>query len=144
MREAEPLGAQAHLLDRLFAGNIDDADGRARRARAQTWMSSVDLPMPGSPPSSSTEPGTKPPPVTRSNSPMPVAMRGAGCARAAEIREGEDAAFARRARACAAMPAPEVSSTIEFQAPQASQRPCQRGATAPQFWQTKVVLTFGH
>ena len=33
--------------------------------------------MPGSPPSSSTEPRTKPPPVTRSNSAMPEARRGA-------------------------------------------------------------------
>ncbi len=40
-------------------------------------MSSVDLPMPGSPPTSSTEPRTKPPPVTRSNSAMPEASRGA-------------------------------------------------------------------
>ncbi len=39
---------------------------------------SVDLPMPGSPPTSSAEPGTRPPPVTRSNSAMPVTRRGGG------------------------------------------------------------------
>ena len=33
---------------------------------------SVDLPMPGEPPSSTSEPGTRPPPRTRSNSPIPV------------------------------------------------------------------------
>ena len=38
----------------------------------------VDLPMPGSPPTSSAEPGTSPPPVTRSNSAMPVTRRGGG------------------------------------------------------------------
>src|SRR5260370_176002 len=36
--------------------------------------------MPGSPPTSSTEPRTKPPPVTRSNSAMPEGRRGASCA----------------------------------------------------------------
>ena len=35
----------------------------------------VDLPMPGSPPINTTEPVTKPPPKTRSNSAMPVAKR---------------------------------------------------------------------
>ncbi len=37
--------------------------------------SSVDLPMPGSPPISTTEPCTRPPPSTRSSSPMPVSVR---------------------------------------------------------------------
>jgi hypothetical protein len=35
-----------------------------------------------------------------------------------------------------------VSSTSEFHAPQASQRPCQRGATAPQLWQINEVRDF--
>ena len=93
-------------------------------------MSSVDLPMPGSPPSSSTEPGTKPPPVTRSNSPMPVAMRGAGSL----APPRSDKAKTRPLPPVSAGGAPAFgdSSIIEFQAPQESQRPCQRGATAPQ------------
>ena len=37
---------------------------------------SVDLPMPGEPPSSTSEPGTRPPPSTRSSSPIPVFSRG--------------------------------------------------------------------
>ena len=37
---------------------------------------SVDLPIPGEPPSSTSEPGTRPPPRTRSSSPMPVSRRG--------------------------------------------------------------------
>jgi hypothetical protein len=44
---------------------------------AAAWVSSVDLPMPGSPPISSAEPRTKPPPVARSSSPMREMMRGA-------------------------------------------------------------------
>ena len=78
--ETEPFGAQPHLRDRLFARDIDRALLALRASAAATWMSSVDLPMPGSPPSSSTEPRTKPPPVTRSNSAMPEARRGASCA----------------------------------------------------------------
>ena len=42
---------------------------------AAACSSSVDLPMPGSPPSSTSDPGTTPPPSTRSNSPMPVERR---------------------------------------------------------------------
>ena len=42
---------------------------------AAACSSSVDLPMPGSPPSSTSEPGTTPPPSTRSNSSMPVGSR---------------------------------------------------------------------
>ena len=48
------------------------------RASAEAaCISSVDLPMPGSPPTSSAEPRTMPPPVTRSSSEMPDRMRGA-------------------------------------------------------------------
>ena len=50
--------------------------GRAPPTPAATWSSSVDLPMPGSPPSRISEPGTMPPPRTRSSSPMPVGRRG--------------------------------------------------------------------
>ena len=42
------------------------------------WRSKVDLPTPGSPPSRSTEPGTKPPPRTRSTSGQPVGSLSAG------------------------------------------------------------------
>ena len=46
---AEPLGAQPHLRHRLFARDIDDALP-ARASAAAACISSVDLPMPGSPP----------------------------------------------------------------------------------------------
>ena len=49
----------------------------ARASAAASCKSSVDLPMPGSPPMSSAEPGTMPPPVTRSSSVRPVEKRGA-------------------------------------------------------------------
>ena len=47
----------------------------SRAMLAAACNSSVDLPMPGSPPSSTIEPGTMPPPSTRSSSPMPVDSR---------------------------------------------------------------------
>src|SRR5690625_7607390 len=49
----------------------------AEAHRCATSSSSVDLPTPGSPASSVTEPGTTPPPSTRSSSVTPV-----GCGRA--------------------------------------------------------------
>src|SRR4051812_45558554 len=98
----------------------------------------VDLPMPGSPPTSSTEPRTKPPPVTRSSSTMPEESRGASWLlpvsdssakvlplRLDRIETGIDVA-------------PDVSSSASvFHSPQDSHLPCQRLNAAPQFWQTK-------
>ena len=56
----------------------------ARASRLVACVSSVDLPMPGSPPTRSTEPRTKPPPVTRSSSAMPEDRRGASLALAGQ------------------------------------------------------------
>ena len=46
-------------------------------SRSAICKNSVDLPMPGSPPASTTLPATMPPPSTRSSSPMPVFLLGA-------------------------------------------------------------------
>ena len=89
--KAEPLGAQPHLLHRLLAGDVDARGGRRARAPPAACSSSVDLPMPGSPPTSSTEPRTKPPPVTRSSSAMPEAVRGASSALAGQRMQRERA-----------------------------------------------------
>ena len=91
------LGAQADLRGRLLAREVERAPPGAASAAA-TCSSSVDLPMPGSPPSRSAEPGTKPPPVTRSNSPMPVEKRRASVAACAGLR-ARRRVRARRARA---------------------------------------------
>ena len=90
--------------------------------------------MPGSPPSSVTEPWTKPPPVTRSNSAMPVTMRGA----AWPSPDSPSSAKARPRWALIAVGGPASSSTMLFHSWQELQRPCHRLVTAPQFWQTKV------
>ena len=73
--DAQPLGAQLDLRGRLLAGDVEHrAAGRSASA-AQSWISSVHLPMPGSPLISTTEPGTMPPPSTRLSSPMDTGMR---------------------------------------------------------------------
>ena len=53
---------------------------------------SVDLPIPGAPPSSTSEPGTRPPPSTRSSSPMPVgSATGAAPTSASDTGEAQPA-----------------------------------------------------
>src|SRR5262245_23851741 len=95
--------------------------------------------MPGSPPTSSTDPRTSPPPVTRSNSLTPVARRGASCACPASgsSAKGRPLPGVRpgpRGRSGESL----ASSTSVFHSPQASHLPCQRPKAAPQFWQTKL------
>ena len=54
----------------------EPVEGPPPSARAaQSWMSKVLLPMPGSPLIRTTEPGTIPPPSTRLNSPIGTGMR---------------------------------------------------------------------
>ena len=92
--------------------------------------------MPGSPPIRVAEPGTKPPPATRSNSSIPVATRGSGL----DAPERSSNAKARPAGARRAdlppTPSAAASSMIVFHSPQDSHLPCQRWVIAPQFWQT--------
>jgi hypothetical protein len=58
MQRAEALGAQADLLARLLGADVQHrpVGGQAGQDPEQQ----VDLPMPGSPASSTTEPGTRP------------------------------------------------------------------------------------
>ena len=101
-----------------------------RRAGAARWPSaipvSVDLPMPGEPPSSTSEPGTRPPPSTRSSSPMPVDRRSSGAARLA--RGARPASGPRRPVPPCAAPSRggARSSTSVFHAPQPGHWPCHR------------------
>ena len=105
---------------------------------------SVDLPMPGEPPSSTSEPGTIPPPSTRSNSPMPVCSRGTGRVSTADSgtrppRRPPRRRAPRRDRAPDA-PSAHASSTSVFHSPQPGQRPLQRGVWCPQDEQTWTVV----
>src|SRR5690606_38429046 len=108
----------------------------ARAKWSPACSSSVDLPTPGSPPTRTTDPGTSPPPSTRSNSPTPVGNRassvgstwlsrtgsGAGCP-AADRRPG---AWPPRGEAGAA-----CTSRMLFQDPHEGQRPSHRGDSYP-------------
>ena len=109
---------------------------RARRAAA--CSSRVDLPMPGSPPTSTAEAGTRPPPSTRSSSAMPMAARGGGSALPARPTKATLPRCPTGAP-CAAGPgrATTVLPRRVFHSPQDSQRPAHFGVTAPQDWQTK-------
>jgi hypothetical protein len=101
---------------------------------------SVLLPIPGSPPMSTIEPGTMPPPSTRSNSPMPDGTRAASLTSTASHgtapAPGSSASVAWRA-----LP-PEAtswrSSTKLFHSPQSGQRPSHFELSNPQAWQTKT------
>ena len=92
--------------------------------------------MPGSPAISSTEPRTKPPPVTRSNSGTPEGRRGASWVSPASGSSGNTRPL-RAERPGIARSAAAPSSAIEFHSPQESHLPCQRPYMAPQFWQMK-------
>src|SRR6202165_4179954 len=107
--------------------------------------------MPGSPPTRTIDPGTIPPPRTKSNSLIPVFRRrpcelltsrsrtvGATLPPSAmdfwpEIRRPEAEVDARVA----------ISSTREFHSPQASQRAAHLGWSAPQLVQRHTVFAVG-
>src|SRR5689334_8553491 len=101
----------------------------------------VDLPMPGSPPTSKAEPGTNPPPVTRSNSAMPVGRRWGGASSVFKSSSVILRPFTRRLA-----PDPKggaiPSSVMVFQPPQASHLPDHLAWVAPQDWQTKEADDF--
>src|SRR6185369_9883580 len=90
--------------------------------------------MPGSPPTNVAEPGTSPPPATRSNSPMPETKR------FSSVGEPDSATKSILRPPPATLfgsASPTASSTIEFHAPQSSHLPDHLRCTAPQVWQTK-------
>src|SRR5438105_8631963 len=98
-------------------------------SRAAACMSSVDLPIPGSPPTRTTEPGTIPPPRTKSNSARPVFQR----ATASLFRSVRRIGGLAVGKPLTAEPLnrPTASSTSAFHAPQASHLPPHFGWSAP-------------
>ncbi len=150
----------------VSANALRPSSGRSRRtARPATWASdsspvtystgsvlaifanacssSVDLPMPGSPPISTTAPSTRPPPSTRSNSPMPVDTRAwSRCSTSlSAVIFGASVLPAQplRRAAAGALAAAALSSTIslsEFHAPHSVHWPCHLLYSAPHSPQT--------
>src|SRR2546426_6039428 len=106
-------------------------------SRAAHCSRSVDLPIPGSPPTSTTEPGTMPPPRTKSNSPRPVRQRSLPTVGRLESWTGTAVSFQPSNRSTFF---PTGSSTSEFHAPQLSQRPPHFGWSAPHSVQRKTDL----
>ena len=103
---AEPLGAQLHLRHRLLARDEQRRGGRALIA-ASAVRSSVDLPTPGSPPTSTSDAGTSPPPSTRSSSGTPVEIRAASST--CDVDEAQQR-LRRRLRACVTWPTTSSTS----------------------------------
>ena len=102
---------------------------RAAPIAAIACSRSVDLPMPGSPPSRITPPGTTPPPSTRSNSSTPVGKRGVCVASTLASRRTVPvlpATVWKRAGAGVA-----IVSTRVFQTPQWGHCPCHLGLWPP-------------
>src|ERR1700694_1187962 len=94
--------------------------------------------MPGSPPTKSTDPLTKPPPVTRSSSAIPDERRGASWLLPVSDSSLNSRPLRLERIETGIVVAPDVSSSTRvFHSPQDSHLPCQRLYAAPQFWQTK-------
>ena len=81
--EAEPAGAHARSAPPPPRRRCRSAAAPDCAKAAAACSSSVDLPMPGSPPTRIAEAGTRPPPSTRSSSAMPLRLRGSGGSSAA-------------------------------------------------------------
>src|SRR6266566_7995365 len=112
-----------------------------RISRAAHCSSSVDFPMPGSPPTSTTDPGTMPPPKTKSNSRRPVCHRRTPAPSPRADRRTGGRADGELAGRCARPPVlPTGSSTSEFHAPHASHRPPHLGWSAPHSVHRKTDL----
>src|SRR5690606_16218960 len=125
---------------------------------AAVCRSSVDLPMPGSPPINTKEPSTTPPPRTRSNSAMPVETRcssrtGTSLSAITAPCEGPDAAGAGFPPQCPGRlldPSPREASAASAgaslnsirlsQVPQDGQRPAHLEKVSPHSLQAKVTL----
>src|SRR5690242_7089236 len=95
--------------------------------------------MPGEPPSRTTEPGTRPPPSTRSSSSMRVSRRSALGALTSRSGTGRGAAVACvRDGPPRRPPGPPVrlTSASVFHSPQPGQRPVHASAEWPHSWHT--------
>ena len=106
----------------------------SRQRLSQICSISVDLPMPGAPPTSTSEPLTAPPPRTRSSSPMPVGKRISSSASSSVTGRARRRVPPAAGRETAPFPAARAAggcSTMVFHAPQAGHRPAHLGVSLP-------------
>src|SRR5438477_687238 len=117
----------------------------ADSSRAAHCSSSVDFPMPGSPPTRMTDPGTTPPPSTKSNSARPVFHRSTAPLPTSDSRTGglSGADAVRRSDRPTVRRISSGSSTSVFHAPHASHRPAHLGCSAPQSVQRNTERPLG-
>ena len=110
----------------------------------------VDLPIPGSPPMSVIEPGTIPPPNTRSSSKSVVLMRGSSSAVTSDSLTGSGACCPmpvrawrlRRSLLTLLLSGRMVISFIVFHAPHEGHRPTHLGESIPHSEHTYTVFCF--
>src|SRR5690348_3379426 len=108
--------------------------------RDATSSINVDLPTPGSPPSRMSAPATTPPPSTRSNSAIPVGVRGTSAPAISSKAIGAESH--ERGRSSPLLVVAARSSTSELQALHDGQRPIHFGEIYPHCWQAYWVLAF--
>src|SRR5439155_20735430 len=125
-----PRGAQPPLFGRPFSRDVQRryAGGFQPGGALQQQGRLADA---GFPPTSTTEPGTMPPPSTKSNSARPVLHLGSAPLVRADRRTGGLPDVCRACLTARPPVRPTASSTSVFHAPQPSQRPAHFGCSAP-------------
>ena len=108
----------------------------------QICSKSVDLPMPGAPPTSTRLPATAPPPRTRSSSPIPVENRISPSLVISRMRWGFRLMPTGADFALPAATGFSMCSSMVLYAPQLGQRPIHFGVSLPQLVQKKTVFAF--
>ena len=108
---------------------------RSREIAPSAFRSSVDLPTPGSPPTSTSDAGTSPPPSTRSSSGTPVEIRSDSSATTSTSRSGARAVRGALRAARGAAPRRPSSRTRRSRGsgrasgPMRSRTPCRRAGS---------------
>ncbi len=141
---ASPAMRLARILICRSDSSPETYNTRSRFAIASAICSiSVDLPMPGSPPTSTIEPGTSPPPSTRANSPIGTWMRSSLWLLTSDRRRGVERPLSPRAAVLAPPPgSATTSSTMLLKDPHCGHFPMNPAETRPHCWQTKRVWVF--
>ena len=129
------LSARSLICSADSSPETYNTDAPVRAISVAAWSTRVDLPIPGSPPSRTSDPGTNPPPRTRFSSAISTGSRAIVLVCKSPSRTGAAPVVRLAARA------PEdcdgaIVSTSESHVRQLGQRPSIVGLTNPHCWQT--------